>query len=302
MQSKAAHILRVLLFAAAILLFIGYAGSNYFKMKRREAAEEVPIRTAGPATEQQYRAQMAGRLRGLARDAPLADVLKRAQMIVNDRRDIFFTAVDEGRADIVAGVLRIGYDPARSVEQYDASYVGPVNETEIQYHLGHACGSGYTDVVRVLVSAGADISHCNYLGLPPLAIAAERGHADVAAFLLQRGAKVDQPVRLSSIKRDQRAADEHHLHRLDGMTPLMLAAESRHPDVVKLLLEHGADVHHKAKDGADALTACRRGRPDKALIDTTMENGAITSERFRKIEAKVASRVSQSEVESLLTH
>jgi uncharacterized protein len=39
----------------------------------------------------------------------------------------------------------------------------------------------------------------------------------------------------------------------DGLTPLMEAANFNHPDVARVLLEHGADVNARSGNGATAL-------------------------------------------------
>ena len=79
---------------------------------------------------------------------------------------------------------------------------------------------------RRLIEAGDSLTAIHESRLEsPLLWAAEQGHTDLARFLLDRGAPID----------DQ--ADE-------GESPLMLAARGGHRDTVRLLLERGADPYY----------------------------------------------------------
>lgn len=95
--------------------------------------------------------------------------------------------------------------------------------------LYHAAEMGKTDVVAVLLAAGAnanDFSGNNGWGYSPLLIAAENGHSDVVALLLENGANVN-----SKCQSEESA--------------LFLAAEYGQVEVAKVLLAHGADVNIK---------------------------------------------------------
>lgn len=74
------------------------------------------------------------------------------------------------------------------------------------------------DVARQLVAAGALVNAAN----PPLAVAAAKGDVPLATFLIEEGADIN--------KTD-----------LDGDTPLENAAALSQLEMVKLLLEKGAD-------------------------------------------------------------
>jgi len=91
------------------------------------------------------------------------------------------------------------------------------------------------EVVRILVSAGADVNATSndYFG-PPLNFAAERGDAESIRVLLDAGAKVNG-------------------RSPGGETPLIQAARSGNPEAVKVLLQAGADVLAQDNYGEDAL-------------------------------------------------
>src|SRR6266699_2941707 len=69
---------------------------------------------------------------------------------------------------------------------------------------------------------------------PPLVEAARNGDKDGLRALVQRGTNVNA-----------RAAR--------GQTALMWAVAQKHPDVVKALLAHGADVHARSEAWSDVM-------------------------------------------------
>ena len=131
---------------------------------------------------------------------------------------------------------------------------------------------------RLLVAAGADVNDRPPYGTSATVVAAHSGHGDVAAFLLEQGADPnaadagytalhaailhkdarlartlldhgadpDAPVRSSTpVRRD---AVDFYLHpSYVGANPFWLAARFNAPDIMRLLLESGADpsaVHY----------------------------------------------------------
>ena len=85
-----------------------------------------------------------------------------------------------------------------------------------------AAGYGHSNVVRVLIEAGADKNAAVQDGATALMLAAVNGYLEVVQVLLEAGA-------------DKNAALQ------DGATALMLAAQNGHLEVVRVLLDAGAD-------------------------------------------------------------
>jgi ankyrin repeat protein len=73
--------------------------------------------------------------------------------------------------------------------------------------------------VTVLIARGANIEGAGTWGRTALHNAAEEGHEEVVAWLLDKGA-------------DARSRDDN------GMTPLIMASGSGHPGVLKMLYQH----------------------------------------------------------------
>ncbi len=120
--------------------------------------------------------------------------------------------------------------------------------------LLYAAGHGNVETIKLFLAKGADVNAVGAakvgkvkngpLGLgsfTPLLFATAYGGSDAVKLLLDAGAKVNvQDVR--------------------GMTPLMLAiaTDQADPRVIRLLLEKGADVKTKSKDGETAVDWARK--------------------------------------------
>jgi ankyrin repeat protein len=109
---------------------------------------------------------------------------------------------------------------------------------------------------------------------------------DIAALLLEKGVDLDifaacmagshtRVVELLGQQRDLVASYSH-----DGWTPLHLAAFFAHPDIVKALLAHGADVHARAQNATTntPLHAATAGRNLDA-VRLLVEHGADVNAR-----------------------
>ncbi|CAG7635116.1 hypothetical protein PAESOLCIP111_03627 [Paenibacillus solanacearum] len=118
-------------------------------------------------------------------------------------------AAGGGHTDIVRLLLRAGAD--LNAPWYANNY------------MGYAVDAGM-GMARLLLEAGADPNHANWLGVTYLHKAAWLGHAEWAELLLEYGA-------------DLNAIDDEY-----RTTPLGWAAKYGKTDLVRLLLDRGADV------------------------------------------------------------
>jgi ankyrin repeat protein len=96
---------------------------------------------------------------------------------------------------------------------------------------------GHLDCVKTLAKAGAAINPGGE-GWTPLSYAAFAGQADIAAYLIEQGALVNE-----------RAPN--------SMTPLMLAARNGHIKLLQLLLDNHADPTLTTTDGKTAASIAR---------------------------------------------
>ena len=93
-----------------------------------------------------------------------------------------------------------------------------------------AAERGHTDVVRALVSAGADVNTQSNDGSSALGFASYKGYIDIVNILLDNGAQIET-----------RDNDK-------GRTPLWFAAANGRTHVVRALVSAGADVNTQSND------------------------------------------------------
>ncbi len=106
-----------------------------------------------------------------------------------------------------------------------------------------AAARGDTDIIRMLLAAGADANSANGEGQTALMVVARTGSVEAAQLLLRRGANV------------------HARENWGGQTALMWAAAQSQPAMIRLLLAKGAKVDERAtvRDWQRRVTA--EGRP-----------------------------------------
>eukprot|EP01134_Creolimax_fragrantissima_P003870 CFRG3870T1 len=121
-----------------------------------------------------------------------------------------------------------------------------------------AAGSGNLESLKQLLIENKEIdpkSNFDDKGASALHLAAENGHISCVQELLKAGIKIDTP------------------HLASNETALFGAARGNHGNVIKSLLENGANVEAKDSMGYDALMhACMKGS-DKAIVEL-IEAGA----------------------------
>ncbi|XP_011402513.1 PREDICTED: protein fem-1 homolog C-like [Amphimedon queenslandica] len=97
---------------------------------------------------------------------------------------------------------------------------------------------GFIDVMRYLIKVGADINTPNCIGQSPLCIAAMRGEVEAVRFLVQNGADTSQ-------------------HTINGYSVMHLAAAKGKDEVISYLLEVGVSPgFHEAKPLEKGYVPC----------------------------------------------
>ena len=119
-----------------------------------------------------------------------------------------------------------------------------------------ACMNRNTDVVSFLISKGADLKLADKSGKMPLHFAIANGQADLACELLDAGAPIDARISI-----------------YQGWTPLFLAVAMSSPQVVKKLLQLGADVNCRFKYNWTALHQAA-GDGNTGIVEDLLESGA----------------------------
>jgi len=115
--------------------------------------------------------------------------------------------------------------------------------------------SGDRQAVEDLLDKGADVNAKGERGGVALHVAAFKGHKDIAELLITRGADVDA-------KADRR-----------NHTPLHIAAMEGHKAVAELLIIKGVDVNSKTRDGKTPMSLAKEKR-HKEIIELLRRHGA----------------------------
>lgn len=123
--------------------------------------------------------------------------------------------------------------------------------------LSLPAANGALETARTLIAAGADVDAADASGLTPLMCAAGQGHEAIVRLLLEAGAKLEL--------RDQ-----------EGFTALIFAANRGQAAVAGILLAAGADVNAAASDGSTpVMFAAQHGHEE--TVKTLLTAGADPS-------------------------
>ena len=139
----------------------------------------------------------------------------------------------------------------------DVNHATDKGETSLQSAVIHNKKS-HPEIVQVLIDAGVDIEAKNVYGRSPLLLACEVGKLDAVKMLVEAGARVC-------------ATDSQ------GATCLILAAYFGHIETVRYLVGlPDVDVNHTADGDETALhDASRENHPD--VVRVLLEHGAVCS-------------------------
>ncbi|CAG8956335.1 hypothetical protein HYFRA_00003715 [Hymenoscyphus fraxineus] len=159
-----------------------------------------------------------------------------------------YTASDMGNYLVVESLLKMGADPNKVCGSWAPLLV--------------AASEGYIESIRVLLEGGAspDIPNADS-NMTPLSCAANKGYLDICRLLLSKGAGINSPLIVPPVLCDM-------LENYVGIHP-----NSTQLDVIKFLVENGADINAKDSDGMTALSnAVYLG--NETVVQCLLENRA----------------------------
>lgn len=113
--------------------------------------------------------------------------------------------------------------------------------------LNLAVRLGNLQIASMLVEAGADVGATDGNCQSPLMNASARGDVQMVKLLLEYGADVNKSNRCQGAE------------WICPATALIAASWNLHSEVARILLEAGADVHHRDAEGGTALSYAIRG-------------------------------------------
>ena len=172
----------------------------------------------------------------------------------------FLLAVEKGDHEAVKGLIEEG---------------GGVNVNKGEMHTGNtplwiAAGRGHLDMVQLLIAQGGDVAIASKDGSTPISIACKGNHTEIVTLLLDNGAAVNGAQGGRSCLHNASAREYVELVRLlldRGADPsdvgavkshsLFTAVDRGNVEIVKLLVENGANVNGALSNGGTPLSQAK---------------------------------------------
>ena len=211
---------------------------------------------------------------------PMVDLLLEAGADPNLARTSgvtpLMTAARVGEVEVVRRLLRAGADPTAA------------EKTRGQTALMWAIAENQPQVASVLLETvgGATVRTTN--GFTPLLFAAQQGNVDLARLLLAAGAGVNEAAP-DGIGGDTNA---RALFREDTeASALLVAIDSGHAGMAHFLLARGADPNHDGAGRTPLHAAVQREMPD--VVRALLEAGADPDARLERSLPLISRRITQ---------
>ena len=152
-----------------------------------------------------------------------------------------------------------------------------IADTDGSTPLMNAAYRGPVSIIELLLASGAALETKNKRGRSALGTAFFTGRVEVARCLIEHGAAVDGTALHEAVKQQSETLVRLILARnvdvnardLDGRTPLFSASSS---GMIKLLVEHGADVNVVDNKGVSVVT--ERSKWSAEQVQTLVDLGA----------------------------
>lgn len=174
-------------------------------------------------------------------------------------RSALHSSVSSGHTEVVRALIRRGAD------------VNARHRGDAMYAVLDAVRFGHTETLHALLEAGARLSDVTTdEGYTALHIAASQGHLGLLRRLLNKNLSLD--INAKTVEGSTPVNTATYAGRVDvvrmlldrganasivdsaGWTPLHWAVEGNHPRIVKILFEHGADPSAESADGDTPLS------------------------------------------------
>lgn len=228
--------------------------------------------------------------------AEMVELLLRRGAVIDPKSElagrILFSALRNGNVKTVEALAKQGVSLTALLQSpYDPLSVVSWNSYQITFRsprmtpLHFAAFQGKLELAQYLLEHGAEVMKRTPEGLTPLHIAAfglaprDGVGARLLSMLLAAGAEVNavSGSYVQTIRREDRESKKHYAVSMTALTPLHLAMfdPSRRLEKVKALVEKGANVNARTKDGGmSVLHLAVIGNDGPELYEYLLEHGA----------------------------
>ena len=211
-----AEMVKILVAAGADVNAEGYFNRTPLSLAAEEGATEIMQILLGSGSDA---------------DTPSGGEDKEAASTPSIGSEALYTAIEKGDVEMVRLLVEAGAD-VNAAEGFGGDT--PLHE---------AVEQGDAEIVKILVAAGADVNAEGYFDRTPLSLAAEEGATEIMQILLGSGPDADTPAD----GEDKEAASTPSI----GSEALYTAIEKGDVEMVRLLVEAGADVNASEGFGGD---------------------------------------------------
>ena len=141
--------------------------------------------------------------------------------------------------------------------------------------LNIASYPGLERVVNAMIERGVNPHARDTTGGTAVLLASSQGYVSIVRALTDPDLGLHTELGDNGLVRFERKANVNDQDFV-GLTPLMMAVDGQHYDVVNLLVDRGADLNLKAKNGFTALMMAVKGG-DKNIVEYLLVKGADKS-------------------------
>jgi ankyrin repeat protein len=279
------RLLFLLLFISLVSAIFAEETIDDKKAKLMEAARKYVKSQQSPISHSKETTQLIEAVKEGNLPSVKTSLANGADIKVKNRKGdtLLFLAIEKGHTEIVGFLLDNGF----GINDED-----PIGRTT----LLAAAYCGHTEIVKLLLDKGAEVNPKNDYGFTPLMAAADNGYLEIVKLLLDKGADVNTKHKTGNtalIGAAERGFPRTGLFP-KKRTEVNPQEQNNRMEIVKLLLDKGAEVNAKNENGYTALIAAAEfGRTEivKLLLDRGADINARTNEGLTAIEqAKRASR------------
>ena len=185
---------------------------------------------------------------------------------------LLYIAMDQGKSEMVELLIERGAVVDKHSFEYitgERVTITPLLRAVSKLNQGWVPAQTmfhYHDIIKILLEKGANVNSKLNDGATPLYIAVIGGYFETVKLLLENGANVDLP------------AVERINYKSISITPLFKAVSKlqlglvpkerslRYSDIIKILLQYGADMHKKNENNISPLDIAEENPDVKALL------------------------------------